>query len=192
MNKFLSIVCLLIVVSSSAQKNYETRKEAEAAIKENQFKSSLGWTIKTGDEINLGKGSMPDKRFAFVTEMPNLLTYNQYTDYNNSKLPHTYNGRGAKVADLMVAGNKKSGFYIIAKLKVGQLSRYVMDIENAIEAGEVQLPAEYAKKDIPANNNTVPASSSADELKKLKDLFDSGALTKEEYDAAKKKILDKM
>ena len=33
--------------------------------------------------------------------------------------------------------------------------------------------------------------SLADELKKLKDLFDSGAITQEEYDAAKKQILNK-
>lgn len=39
-----------------------------------------------------------------------------------------------------------------------------------------------------------PASATtslADELKKLKDLLDAGALTQEEYDAAKKKLLEK-
>lgn len=87
-------------------------------------------------------------------------------------------GGDAKIGDFLVAGNKKSGFYVVAKLKVGQLSRYVMDIENAIEAGEVKLPNEFASTENKGNTST--GSSLADELKKLKDLFDAGALTKEE------------
>ena len=36
-----------------------------------------------------------------------------------------------------------------------------------------------------------PTSSLADELKKLKELLDSGVLSKEEFDEAKKKLLSK-
>lgn len=174
---------------STPEKVFETRKEGEGKIKEDKYLTSTGWTIKEGDEIKLGKGSMPDKTFAFITETPSLLTYNQYSDYNKLKLQHTYNGRNAIIAKLNVVGNKKTGFYITATIKVGQINRYMLDIENAIEAGELEVPAEYAKKATKETLSTVTASL-GDELKKLKELFDSGALSKEEYDAAKKKLLN--
>lgn len=189
----LLIVVSLLYLSIQAQdgankKVFETRKEGEAKIGENKYVTSIGWIIKEEDEIKLGKGSMPDKTFAFITENPSVLTYSQYTDYNKSKLQHTYNGRSAKVAKLYVAGNKKSGFYITATIKVGQMNRYMVDIENAIEAGEVELPVEFVTK--PKNEQQLTNNASlGDELKKLKELFDSGVLTKEEYEAAKKKLL---
>jgi hypothetical protein len=174
---------------SPTKKVFETKKEGESKIVENKYVTSTGWTIKEGDEVKFGKGSMPDKTFAFITESPSVFTANQYTDYNKSKLPHTYNGRSARVAKLYVAGDKKTGFYITATIKVGQMNRYMVDIENSIEAGEIEVPAEYAKKpqkEASAGN----ATSLGDELKKLKELFDSGALSKEEYEAAKKKLLN--
>lgn len=174
---------------STPKKVFETRKEAESKIQEDKYVTSTGWILKEGDEIKLGKGSMPDKTFAFITESPNLLTYNQYSDYNKSKLQHTYNGRNAKIAKLYVGGNKKTGFFITATLKVGQMSRYMLDIENAIEGNEIEVPAEYAKKSQKETSST-PTASLGDELKKLKELYDSGALSKEEYETAKKKLLN--
>ncbi len=190
---FLFIICFtqlsIQAQDSTYKKVFETRKEAESVIKEDKYVTSTGWILREGDEIKLGKGSMPDKTFAFITETPNVLTYNQYKDYNRIKLQHTYNGRNAKIAQLYVGGNKKTGFFITATLKVGQMSRYMLDIENAIESAEIQVPSEFTtstNKELPSTNN----ASLGDELKKLKDLFDSGALSKEEYEAAKKKLLN--
>lgn len=174
---------------STSKKVFESRKEANSRIQDGKYTTAIGWTIKEGDEVKLGKGSMPNKTFAFITETPNVLTYNQYSNYNNSKLQHTYNGRGAKIAKLYVGGNKKSGFYITATIKVGQLSRYMLDIENAIEAGEIERPAEFATP-VKMEQQAASGASLADELKKLKDLFDAGDITKEEYEAAKKKLLN--
>jgi len=174
---------------STSKKVYESHKEADSKIKDGKYTTSIGWVIKDGNEIKLGKGSMPDKTFAFITEVPGLFTENP-GDHFNHKLQHTYNGKNATIAKLYVAGNKKTGFYITATIKVGQLSRYMVDIENSIESGEIEVPAEYAKggkKDQPV---AAPAASLGDELKKLKDLYDSGALTKDEYETAKKKLLN--
>jgi hypothetical protein len=178
---------------STFQKVFNNKKDAERAIKGNRYISSVGWEIKVDDNIKLGKGSMPDKTFAFITEMPNLLTYNQYKDYDNSKLSHTYNGRDAKIADFYVAGTRKSGFYIIAKIKVGQLSRYVVDIENSIDVNELEVPAQYVKiKKTDAPTVVVKQEISVgDELAKLKKLYDDGVLTKEEYELQKKKLLER-
>lgn len=187
--KILTFILFLLPALTFAQKVFETRKEALAKIQDGTYTTSTGWQLKQGEQIQLGRGSMPDKTFAFVIEIPNLLTYNQYSNYNQHKLQHTYNGRSAVIRDFLVSGTKKSGFYIMARIKVGQLSRYGIDIENAIEAAEIKVPEEYAKQKI-GDGDGQPFSK-ADELKKLKELLDSGALTQEEYDAEKKKVLAK-
>ncbi len=46
------------------------------------------------------------------------------------------------------------------------------------------------KKDDATNTDSAIPSSTADELKKFKELLDSGAITQEEYDAKKKELLD--
>ena len=183
------IYCYLLIFpwTAIAQKSFETRKDAEAAIKNGSYTSSSGWELKEGQEIQLGRGSMPDKTFAFITEMPNLLTYNEYADYSKHKLNHSYNGKKANLAGFLVVGTKRSGFTIAARLKVGQLSRYLLDIDNAIEAKEVQVPSAFAVKSAGESNSAT--GSLSDELAKLKKLYDDGVLSKEEYEAAKKKVI---
>ena len=105
MKKILLILSLIACITTNSQvKIFETRKQAVEALEGFEYKTSIGWTIKVGDDIVLGRGSMPDKTFAFVTESPNLLTYNQYTDYDKKKLQHTCNGSEAKIADLIAFG----------------------------------------------------------------------------------------
>jgi len=60
--------------------------------------------------------------------------------------------------------------------------RYQVFIEDAIAACEVKPCA--------STENTKPVASVADEIKKLKELYDSGAITKAEYDTQKKKLLN--
>ena len=85
-------------------------------------------------------------------------------------------------------GSKKVGYTYYAILKMGEASRYECDVESAIIAGEIVVPDEFKPK---TNTTQTPAVSAADELIKLKKLLDAGAITQEEYDAAKKKLLDK-
>ena len=88
----------------------------------------------------------------------------------------------------MHLGNKKSGFYIAAKIQVGQLSSYLMDVENAIEAQEVKVPEQFAKK--PETEKPTSNTSVADELKKLKELLDAARLRRDvKINSAKKKLL---
>ena len=180
----------MLPCAAFSQTVFESRKDAQAKIENNEYTASSGWKIKEGDTISLGRGTMPDKTFAFISEIPSALTAQSNVDYSKRKLPNSYNDRRAVVHSIFVAGTRKTGFYIMAKLKVGQMSRYGVDIENALEAKELKPPSEFAVKD-DATPTQAPASSKADELKKLKELLDTGALTQEEYDAEKKKILDK-
>lgn len=168
-----------------SQHTFDKKEDAQSKIKDDAYETLSGWVIKEGDTILLGKGSLPDKRFAFSTEQPGLLS-DMYSNPDMLKMPHRLSGKKAIVHKLQVFGTKKQGFYIVAVLKVGELYRYNLEIENAIDVGEVVVPARYAKK---ADAGTAP-SSLADELKKLKELLDSGAITQEEYDKMKKKLLD--
>jgi len=150
------------------------------------YRCSSGWLIHKGDEIQLGSGSMPDKSFAFIKTASNGMQLIEDGSTREKKLDFRYNNLKATVKDFYIYGVKKMGYYIIARLKVGAL-RQDMYIENAIEARELKTPAEYAT----AKRETiaVPNKSKADEIKKLKELLDSGALTQDEFDTEKKKIL---
>lgn len=144
---------------------------------------SNGWVIKVGQNINLGTGSMADKSFAYVGTAPNLLSTipiplgSSYAGLNLTvKRIVEKKFKGAKKIELVVGG--------------GNIVNYRVQIEQAIEFGEILPPIEFRKKTEPQviiQNN----SSVADELAKLKKLYDNGILSKEEFEAQKKKLLEK-
>ncbi|QIP18032.1 SHOCT domain-containing protein [Spirosoma aureum] len=152
-----------------------------------------GWVVHTDDTLQLGKGSMPDKRFAFIYE--SLTSFN-YANSANS--PNAYDrrnylnsnmsGQRVRVKELLQYGTKRTGYTMIAKVGVGNIVNYWIEIDNAVEAGEILPPERYrtAKK-----SEAISTSGSvADELKKLKELMDAGVITKEEFEAQKKKLLN--
>lgn len=81
-------------------------------------------------------------------------------------------------------GSKRTGrkFYVVAK--GGNLSPYWIDIVAALEQKEV---ISDVVKPTAAPKNTIDL---ADQIKKLKELKDAGALTQEQYDAAVKKLVN--
>jgi len=151
------------------------------------YTTASGWTINEGDTLQLGKGTMPTKKFAFIYQGPNRPFINPNAS-NYEKIYLTNNAKIARVKNLRVYGNKKSGFTVVAVVGVGEMQNYWLEIDNAIEVGELIPPAEYATKK--NDKQDAPKLSKADELKKWKDLLDAGAITQEEYDAQKKKILE--
>lgn len=148
---------------------------------------SSGWTIKVGDTLQLGSGTMPDKRYAFIYQSPLNLFASVSGDNSGKNYLGSNAARNAIVKDLITYGTKRSGFTIIAKVGVGDISNYWIEIDNAIGASEVNPPMQYSA--FYKKGGSGPATTVADELKKWKDLLDSGAITKEEYEAQKKKIL---
>lgn len=144
---------------------------------------SNGWVIKVGQNITIGNGTMADKSFAHIATAPNLLSTlpmhlgSAYAGLNLTvKRIVTIKLKGAKKVELVVGG--------------GNVVNYRVQIEQAIESGEILPPIEYRKKVEPTviiQNNT----SVADELVKLKKLYDDGLLSKEEFEAQKKKLLEK-
>jgi hypothetical protein len=86
---------------------------------------------------------------------------------------------------------KRTGEKIIAVVSFGGLN-YVADIESAIDAGEIvsinskSFSKENANVVVQENKGSV-----ADELIKLKKLYDDSALTQEEYEVQKNKVQEK-
>ncbi|MBD2755082.1 SHOCT domain-containing protein [Spirosoma sp. BT704] len=83
-------------------------------------------------------------------------------------------------------GTKRSGFTVAAIVGTGGLVRYLIEVENALESSEIILPVRYRKNVNQANPAPI---SVADELLKLKQLLDAGALTQDEFNQQKKKLL---
>ncbi|NCT92912.1 MAG: SHOCT domain-containing protein [Chitinophagaceae bacterium] len=147
---------------------------------------SSGWTIKEGDTLRLGPGTMPDKRYAYIYQSPLNFFATASADNSGKNYLASNAARNAIVKEFITYGTKRSGFTIIAKVGVGDISNYWIEIDNAIGSGELTPPAMYSSF---YKKTSGPAASIADELKKWKDLLDAGAITKEEYEAQKKKLI---
>lgn len=141
-----------------------------------------GWTIKEGDTLKLGIGTMANRDFAYIYIRPNLLTYQPL------HLGAGFSGLGLKVKrikEIKLKGVKKPEIVVGA----GNIMNNWVDIEQAIETGEILPPEQYRKKPETAQVTIQQTSSIADEIVKLKKLLDKGILNQEEYDNQKKKLL---
>ena len=176
-----------IPVFSTAQTPDTIRYGAKASEVNDQLKDGYtlagGWTIQKGDTIVLGSGTMPDHSFTYIYKSPASML----TDAFNKQNLKEKDARTVRVKDIFPYGTKQGGFTIIAKVKVGETINYWIEIDKAYSSNEIIAPNAIPRKPL-QNNSTY---SAADELKKWKDLLDSGAITKEEYEAQKKKILER-
>ena len=182
-----------------SQPDYASMKGTELAshVQKNGYVTNVGFTVKPGDELILGKGTLPNKFFAFVYQSPTGYFSETSLDASNRKsLISTFAGKKVKVKRLTSYGTKRTGFNVVAVVGAGDIVNYWIELDQAIEAGEIIVPEPFASKlDINKKNTPVivqqSSSSVADEIKKLKELYDSGVLTKEEYEGQKKKLLEK-
>lgn len=157
--------------------------------------TTSGFKILDGEKIKIGTGSMPDGDFRFIrTNSASLFRYYSTTGYNGlanqaNSLPRSQSGLTYKIKRLEKRGNKRHGYVYYAIIGSGMVN-YEMDVENAISAGEIVVPDEFKPKPKTQVVEVKQQISVADEIAKLKKLYDDGVLTKDEYDAQKKKLLD--
>lgn len=150
--------------------------------------TTSGYKIVDGADLKLGKGSLPNGDFKHISVSDrNWATMGAKQEAVGRK----WNGHKFRVKKFRKEGNKKRGYTYYVILGGGNIVNYECDIESAIADGEIEVPAEYQKKDTPETVVVKQEVSGADEIKKLKQLYDEGILTKEEYEAKKKKILEK-
>lgn len=178
MNKSIIILlCLLIIVA-----------QLNAQIGGHKLKTGItimgNIEVKPGDTLHLGRGSDFRGDFTYVYAPQNVLLGSAATG-----LPKNWANRTIIVKFFREQNTKKYGQKTVAVVNPGGIN-YVADIEAAVTSGEIVAINSKSVINNPASTAVPSPSSAADELKKMKDLLDSGDITKEEYETAKKKILN--
>jgi len=194
MKKFLFTLTLIFIIFQVFSQSDSTLPRI---VKDTLFTTS-GYKVVEGQEIKIGTGTMPDGDFKFIRRNSNsLFSYYSTTGYQNqanaaNAFPRSQAGLKYKIKTVEKRGNKKHGYVYYAKIGAG-LINYEIDVENAISSGELNVPDEFKPKPktTPVVVEVKQQISVADELTKLKKLYDDGVLTKEEYEDQKKKLLEK-
>lgn len=202
MKKLLLLLTLSIGLSSFAQNNNPRFSKGEEnntsdqghTIENRTIKIKQGGEITIGDDILIGEGASPDGTFRYiqVNEVSTFRGSNtggtQYGVQQANALPNKYADLKAKVIDFQERGNKRTGYKIFVIVGVGDVRRYQIDLDSALQFGEIIVEGYVnPKKEVKTQSGT---SSIADEIKKLNELKESGILTEEEYHKAKQKLLD--
>ena len=172
MKRYLLLAATLFIFSASfAQKG---KKEEETI----SYTTQDGTTYVVGDTIRIGMGSNPNGFFNYIFIVD---AWNGNRAWNAQ-----LNNKFAIIDKFLWGGNDKIGKSVYATFRnAGGLSS--INLESAIAAGEVITPNSQKKTE----QTVAPQSSTsiADELKKLKELLDSGIITQAEFDAQKKKLI---
>jgi hypothetical protein len=188
--KILPILLLIPFYCASQSDSSESKLVGDTLI------TQCGYKVIDDQKIKIGKGSMPDGDFRFIRRNSgSLFNYYSTKGYQGlanqaNALPRGDAGFEYKVVRIEKRGTKKHGFVYYPIINVGMI-RFEVDIDNAIEAGEIYVPEEFRPKPKPLVVEVKQSISVADEIAKLKKLYDDGVLTKEEFEAQKKKLLDK-
>ena len=96
------------------------------------YPASNGVEYKPGDLVYLGNASHADNFFQYIKS--------NYPGANNiPNLSSTYNGQFLEVRKIKQSGTRKSGYKVYLVCTSGPVN-YWLEIEAAIEAGEVVVP----------------------------------------------------
>lgn len=145
-----------------------------------EYNASNGKTYHPGDTIRLGLGSMPNGDFKYI-QINQLLPGPPDPRRSSSMAARKdMSNSGFVIKKIQKVQQMTGGEKVAITIKTGGLPTCDIWIEDAIAACEV-TPCPNQK------GGTTP--SVADELIKLKKLLDEGAITKDEYNAQKKKLL---
>ena len=160
MKKIIFIIAFVVSLTSNGQFGIQRKDE---------YKASNGITYHEGDKVKLGLGSGLNGTFAYI-KSSGLMD-------NNQTAPSNYSNTTVVVKKIKEY-NSKTYLAVVAQ----GMMNYMIDIDGAIASCEIV----DCKKADPSQAK----ANKYDQLKKLKELLDSGAITQEEYDKEKKKILE--
>jgi hypothetical protein len=158
------IILLLLLVSGFVN----------AQEKLTEYKASNGITYKVGDMVLLGRGSGGQGTFVY-------LKIAGWAAGGATQIGSAYSGLNVEIKKIKLF-KFKGAEKIVFIVGGGNITNYSLEIEEAIASCEI-------KDCISPNNAPVSQTDKYDQLKKLKALLDDGTLSKEEYEAEKKKLL---
>lgn len=139
-----------------------------------------GTKVDEGDTLHIGTGSNPNGNFKFI-----VIPINVLAGVPETPLHKQFANTHIVVKFLKKYESKRVGEKYFAVINPGGFN-HMVDLQPAIEAGELLGVNQHRFMKETAQNKPV---STADELLKYKQLLDAGAITQEEYDKQKKKLL---
>jgi len=198
---FILLLCPLLSTAQFVQPRFE----------KDTLYTSGGYKIYKGQTLQLANGTSSDGYFRFIKFHPGLSRTDTYILQNSSikvDKVRTFKVSGSDSYSIRISGT------ITYKNGTKAETDLIMEFERAIEnndglPGELTVAEEFRKKrmekvrtetkkqEVPDVEKKQPVPDDlrkllvADEIKKLFDLYKAGALTKEEYEAQKKKLLDR-
>lgn len=123
------LLCLLLLLS-----NYFYGQSKIPA-----YVTGQGDTVRVGDKVRLGPGTMPDGTYKYVD---GLATFN-----SNSA------GQMFVVKAIVRQGNKKIGYSYYLRLYPGAgIANYQAQLDYSIISGEIQLSKDFTPQGKPLNN----------------------------------------
>lgn len=182
--------------------------------------TSSGYPIYKGQVLHLANGTSSAGYFKFIKFHTSQGKTNTYSLQNSTLLVDklkAYKNSGSDNSSIRILGMVTypdgtseetdiiMNFDKVMQSFTGQPAELTVPEEFKIKQGEMAV-TEGKKQPVPADNKKQTAAevitkkspaeelkkqSVADEIRKLFDLYKEGALTKEEYEAAKKKVLEK-
>lgn len=148
------------------------------------FITTAGTVVHVGDTLHLGRGTLPDGSFQYLYVPENMFTGSKQQNFTS----HMTN-LSVRVKDLRLQRIRNFGEKTVAVIKANTINGCV-DLNAAEAAGEIiTAHTRIAAVSAAASASAAPLLSTADELAKLKKLYDQKVLTKAEYDAQKAKLL---
>lgn len=155
--------------------------------------SYIGWDL-IFDQMNTGEGQLCTWTFVFgcfilIASIVITIVYHAFKKCEMSITDKsikgvTLFGKESIIPLHMISGFTTKKFFSLVTILTGSGKIWFPMIENYTEIGEI-----ISKKINERQANTEATPSSADELKKFKELLDMGIITQEEFDAKKKQLL---
>lgn len=141
------------------------------------------------EEITFGAGSMPNRDYSYIYEAPNDLQ-KLISSHKRKLLTPGFKGFSARIVkfEKEIGHNKKNYTYDVIVLETPNGNRYWCNVANAYASNEIVIKSapQVAKAEPVTPNDTKDVN---EQLKQLKWLLDNGKISKQEYDARRKKIL---
>ncbi len=193
--KKLLFILLLCPLLSTAQRT-------EPRFEKDTLYTSGGYKIYKGQILHLGNGTSEAGYFRFIKFHYGMNRTDTYILQNSTILV-------SRLRNFKISGADDHSVRISGTVTYKNGSQaetdIIMDFEKAITSfdglpAELTVPEEFKTKRVETVATEIKKQPTpdelkkllvADEIKKLFDLYKAGALTKEEYEAQKKKLLEK-